>query len=248
MALDLIAVRNVLKTAVEVGYLRDLPRFPKVKTPPPSRRPLLEPAEFENLLAACFKKKANGQPLTKNARQLNDFLRFLAFSGAREQEALAVRWSHVDFDRRRVFIGVDGDFIAKTVTLGTGGLSKNRRSRIVDFNPSLEALLQEMHIRRAPDSAWLFPSPQRGEKDSHAKTFRESLRLVRAAVGMPKIGFHDLRHFFVSFGVMSGIDLTTVASWVGHADGGVLIGKVYGHLLDEHRQRAAQRLDFKLQV
>jgi hypothetical protein len=29
---------------------------------------------------------------------------------------------------------------------------------------------------------------------------------------------------------------------VGHKDGGILIGKVYGHLANEHRQRAAQKL------
>ena len=36
----------------------------------------------------------------------------------------------------------------------------------------------------------------------------------------------------------------TVASWVGHADGGVLIGKVYGHLNDEHKRAQAARVVF----
>lgn len=43
---------------------------------------------------------------------------------------------------------------------------------------------------------------------------------------------------------MSGIDYMTIAKWVGHKDGGVLIGKVYGHLSNEHAQRQAQRLVF----
>jgi integrase len=61
---------------------------------------------------------------------------------------------------------------------------------------------------------------------------RESLKLVRAAAGLPDVGFHDLRHLFCSFSVMAGIDFMTIASWLGHNDGGILIGKVYGHLLD----------------
>ena len=36
---------------------------------------------------------------------------------------------------------------------------------------------------------------------------------------------------------MSGIDFMTIAKWVGHQDGGVLIGKVYGHLSNEQAQR-----------
>jgi integrase len=246
VALDLIGLRNVLKAAIDSGHLRDLPRSPKIKIPPPPRRPLLTPEEFQQLLTSCFAKKPNGEPLTKNAQQLNDFLRLLAFTGAREQETLNLRWSHVDLERRRIFIGADEHFTAKAMTIGSGGTSKNRGSRIVDFNPQLEALLREMESRRAPDSAWLFPSPQRGEKDIHAKTFRESLKLVRVEAGLPNVGFHDLRHLFCSFSVMAGIDFMTIAAWLGHKDGGILIGKVYGHLLDEHRQKMAAKLTIGL--
>src|SRR6267154_2761791 len=90
---------------------------------------------------------------------------------------------------RRIFIGADENFTAAAMTIGSGGTSKNRGSRIVDFNPQLEALLREMKSRRAPDSVWLFPSPQRGEKDIRAKTFRESLKLVRAEASLPNVGF-----------------------------------------------------------
>ena len=243
VALDLIVLRNVLNAAVDTDHIRELPRFPAIKVPPPPRRPLLTPEEFDRLLATCFTMKENGEPLTKNGQQLNDFLRLLAFSGAREQEALRLRWPHIDFERRRVFIGAGQEFKASAITVGTGGTSKNRDSRIVDFNLQLETLLREMQKRRAPDSQWLFPSPQRGERDIHAKTLRESLKLVRAKAELPNVGFHDLRHLFCSFCVMAGIDFMTIASWLGHKDGGgVLIGKVYGHLLDEHRQKMAAKL------
>jgi integrase len=117
---------------------------------------------------------------------------------------------------------------------------------MVDFNPELEAHLLEMRARRAPDSEWIFPSPQRGVKDLRAKTFRESLRAVRTLAALPTVGFHDMRHFFVSSCVMSGIDFMTVSTWVGHRDGGILIGKVYGHLVDTHRQKAAKSVNFQL--
>ena len=98
--------------------------------------------------------------------------------------------------------------------------------------------------RRAPDWTWLFPSPQRGPRDEHAKTFRESLLLARKAAGLEWVGFHDLRHRFASVAVMSGLDFMTVAGWLGHKDGGMLVGKVYGHLSDKHKAKAAAKLRF----
>jgi len=84
--------------------------------------------------------------------------------------------------------------------------------------------LHEMHRRRAPDCSWLFPSPQRGPRDEHAKSFRESLKMARKAVGLEWVGFHDLRHYFCSVCVMAGIDFMTIAAWLGHKDGGILVG------------------------
>ena len=221
----LICLRHVLKAAKRDGYLKTLPTedIPWLPTETKSRR-LSTLAEIELICAAALTASKNGQ-------QLADFLRFLAFCGGREQECLKIRWEDVDFARGIVTIGAEGD-------------TKNRSVRRVDMNPALEAHLKDMATRRAPDSQWLFPSPQRGERDAHALTFRESLILARAAAGMESFGFHDCRHFFVSYCVMAGIDYMTIARWVGHRDGGILIGKVYGHLSNEHTQRQAQRINF----
>lgn len=223
--LDLMALRNVLKAAIDDGYLRDLPKIKMLEQAPTPKRQLLLPAEFDRLIAAA---RDNCQ---KNGEQLADYLRFLAFSGAREQEALRIRWADVDFARQRVMIGADQ-------------LSKNWESRTVEFNPQLGAQLRKMRARRAPDCSWLFPSPQRGPRDQHAISFRESLKIARKAADVEWVGFHDLRHYFCSMCVMAGIDFMTIAVWLGHKDGGILVGKVYGHLLDEHRQRAAKQVRF----
>ena len=76
------------------------------------------------------------------------------------------------------------------------------------------------------------------------RTFNKVLRTVREKAGIPDFTCHSLRHYFVSTAVMSGIDYMTIARWVGHQDGGVLIGKVYGHLSNEHAQAQAARLNF----
>jgi len=174
---------------------------------------------------------ATAPQTTKNATLFALYLRFLALTGSREKEALCVRWADVDFER-------------ETVTIGSGGASKNHKARDVDFSPELKALLLEMSAARPPDTTWLFPSPQRGAKDIHAMHLRESLKQVRKAASLPWLGFHDLRHFFASKCVMAGLDFMTVAAWLGHSDGGILVGKVYGHLSDTHKKAAAQKLAF----
>jgi len=53
-----------------------------------------------------------------------------------------------------------------------------------------------------------------------------------------------LRHYFCSVCVMAGIDFIPIAAWLGHKDGGIPIDKVCGHLLDQHRSKAAKQVRF----
>jgi integrase len=236
--LNVIVLRNVLKRAVDDGHLQELPiaGLKPLKTTTKARQ-LVTAAEIEAICKAALGARtddaglAGSTPVSKNGQEFADYLRFLQFTGAREKEALRTRWQDVDFERGQVVIGAEGE-------------TKNRSARVVDFNPQLRAHLLEMRERYAGVSAWLFPSPQRGEVDRPARSFRESLKLVRAAAGQPGFGFHDCRHHFISMAVMAGIDFMTIAKWVGHRDGGVLIGKVYGHLADSHRKAMAEKLVF----
>jgi len=244
--LDIIILRNVLKHARDVaGFIRELPIPPglnrKLKSEAP-RRELFTPAELEQLCAAAMAKKEDGAPVTKNGQQFCDYVRLMAYSGARRNEALALRWADVDFAGEKLTIERQaGGEASKDET------TKNATSRTVDFNTALKKHLLEMRTRRAPDSQWLFPSPQRGDKDIHAMSFRESLELACAPAKLRQVGFPDLRHHFISYCVMSGIDYMTIAKWVGDKDGGILIGKVYGHLAETHTQKQARRVKFCLE-
>ena len=221
--LDVIVLRSVLKSALDDGLIAALPTVGiRPLKAVAKKRPTLTPADFDTLLGAA-------RTCGKNGAQLADYILFLAFSGARCNEALQIKWADVDFPGRLLCIGADGS-------------SKNSKARYVDFNPDLERHLREMWNRRAPDTEWLFPSPQRGSKDIPAKSLRESFNLARKQAGMEWVGFHDLRHYFASRAVMAGIDFKTIAEWLGHQDGGVLLCRVYSHLLDRHKRDMAAKL------
>ncbi len=190
----------------------------------PKTRSLISQADIDRLCEAAIEVSKNGQ-------EFADYLRLMAYSGARRNEALRLKWSDVQWQQGQL-------------TIGSDGLSKGREIRHVDFNANLERQLREMSARRAPDSEYLFPSPQRGDHDVSAKTFRETLSLTRKKSGLRSFTFHDCRHFFISYSVMSGVDFMTIAKWVAHQDGGVLIGKVYGRVADAHTKQQAQKVSF----
>lgn len=215
--LDVIALNNCFRHAIDEELLQRLPTEgwkPLEHVSP--RRP---PWTADNIERLCLAALREGSPDV-----FIDYLRFLAFTGARRNEALHVEWAHVDFDRSLVTL-------CKT---------KFGRPRHIDFNPRLAALLTEMRGRRSPGSIWLFPNPARPSEP--ARDFRLQLEAARAAAELPTFQFHDLRHYFISQCVMAGIDYMTIARWVGHKDGGILIGKVYGHLNDAHARKMAEKL------
>lgn len=183
----------------------------------------------------------------RNGAMLADLVKLLALSGGRLSETLRLRWQDIDFDQEKMRIGADG-------------LSKNGKPRTLPFNPELAAHLREMQARRLPDTDWLFPSPKRAEdegcenwRNPHKAWEKLRERAARPAPGMSKaekeqlarlrcVRLHDMRHHFASVCIMAGVDLPTVASFLGHTDGGTLVAKTYGHLADGHRRRMAQRL------
>jgi integrase len=241
--LDLIALRAVFRKCLEDGLIARNPmaKLAKLKERKPLERRFLRTEELGSLLDEALARLPDGRQKYQNGQLLADLLKLLAYSGAREQEALALRWSDVGFGCEQLTIGLDGD-------------TKNSMARRVDFNGALARHLREMSQRRDPETDFLFPSPRRGERGEHARSLRITLRMVRAAVGLDQfmphdknragVGFHDLRHYYTSVCIMAGVPFRQVAEWLGHQDGGVLVGKVYGHLDPDFGQRAARKVVF----
>jgi integrase len=153
-----------------------------------------------------------------------NFVEFLAYSGTRQAEAAAVCWRDVNFD-----LGL------LTITGGTDG-TKNYQHRTIPLFPPLRRLLEDMKATRpaANGETKLFSIAS-----AHLQIHRACKRL-----GLQRYGHHSMRHFFCSNCIEAGVDFLTLSRWVGHSDGGVLIGKTYGHLRQEHSFAMAKRVTF----
>ncbi len=100
----------------------------------------------------------------------------------------------------------------------------------------LEQLLRRVQSKR----------PDEGSEDKVllVVSAKGAMRKAAAEIGFKPITHHDLRHLFATTCIESGVDIPTVAYWLGHKDGGALAMKVYGHLRNEHSKAAAQRVSF----
>jgi len=247
---DLVALRSFLQFAIDekkwINKKTDFPKWGRKGIPKAKRRALIEPDKFLQLIQCCRERHTGAlgdQVLAiRNGDQIADFLLLLAYTGAREQEGLKLRWSHVDLNRCCLHIGAGEDFVSGSVMLGDAGDTKTGTGRQVQLNPQLQAHLLDMKSRRAPDSQWLFPSPRRGKQDLRVTTLRGALASGLEAAGIERLGFHDMRHLFISSCLMGGTDVGTVAKWVGHGDGGKLIMQTYSHLLDDHLHEQAAKV------
>jgi integrase len=152
-----------------------------------------------------------------------DFIEFLAYSGVRQAEAAAVRWRDVNFDAGKL-----------RITGGDRG-TKNHQHRVIPLFLPLRRLLNDICNRKRPST--------------EARIFAIGdalLQLQRACkrLALPRYGHHSMRHFFCSNCIEAGVDFLTLSRWLGHSDGGVLVGKTYGHLRQEHSSAMAKRITF----
>lgn len=161
---------------------------------------------------------------------LADAFLFLAYTGARMTSGLNAEWAMVNF-------------AANTVCLTR---TKNGDPVHMKMTDGLRTVLLRVHARQgATPSRLLFPTYRTpaSTEDKPMKQFRDSVHRACRALGLEKVGFHHLRHFFASEAVMAGVPNMTVALLLGHKDGGKLVGEVYGHLSPRHMTDALEMLN-----
>lgn len=154
-----------------------------------------------------------------------DFVEFLTFVGTRIGEAKWVQWKHCDFARGEILI-----------TGNPKDGTKNHEPRRVPMVAAARTLLERLKAE-SPDAK----PEDRVLKVTMAKKAMDGA-FEKSKVR--RITHHDLRHFFATICIESGVDIPTVSRWLGHKDGGALAMKVYGHLRNEHSQAAAAKVSF----
>jgi integrase len=141
-------------------------------------------------------------------------VQLLAFTGLRISEAQNLYWKHIKEDY----------LLART--------AKNDEPRQVPLIPAAKDLFKRMKAAEIPtgphDPVMLIKSPRIALEGACERLEIDHMRV------------HDLRHIFATRCIEGGVDIPTLASWLGHKDGGVLAMQVYGHLCEKHSHAMAK--------
>jgi integrase len=207
----------VLNYAVKEGLLLENPALTIARRKLPKSKIVIPSKEDFCRLVATIRS------LGPRAQTGADLVELLSYSGMRLSEATELTWGDIDFER--------GQF---TVTGGLKG-TKNHEARSIPLFPALRSLLERIKAKREGGIA----PTQRVVPIVTAKT---GIRTACLKAGLAHFHHHLCRHFFVSQAIEAGVDFKTIAAWVGHKDGGVLVAKTYGHLRDTHSAEMAKRM------
>jgi integrase len=196
--------RAVLEIAVQKGVIYRNPvqgvKRAKVRLP---HLTLPDTKQFEQFLAEI--QKTNG----RDSKKCADMVRFLAYGGFRLSEAVNITWGDCDFKKDEIIVRGD---------LETG--TKNWTVRRVPMIPEMRQLLERLRAQ--------FPAEPPTNRVLRVQECMESMKRAAKSIGMTRITHHHLRHLFATRCIESGVDIPTVARWLGHKDGGALAMRVYG--------------------
>jgi integrase len=87
----------------------------------------------------------------------------------------------------------------------------------------------------------------RDESNPHVLRVKEAQGFINSAcrkLGIQRITTHALRHLFGTACLEAGVDVRTVAGWLGHKDNGALLLKVYSHIRDQHESEMIRKVRF----
>ena len=217
--IDRIQLNNIFNLAVEEGVLVENPiknvRALKVHH---KEAPFIEKETLERIINATHLMRDGGE-------KIRDYLLLLMYTGAREQEALQMKWQDVDLENQQITLR------------GT----KAGGDQVIPISDQLVEHLKCMWERKEPNHQYLFPN--RGYDGKPMKGLRESFRRARKLAGLTADdiqGFHGFRHHFISVLVMGGYDVRTIAQLVGQRTNGAVIMKYYAHLRPGHLKEAAK--------
>lgn len=218
---SLAMLRHVLDVAVESGVLAvnvatDLVRKPV--RPKKLELPTLE--QFEEFVTEI--RTAGG----RDSKNCADLTEGLAYTGCRISESARVHLD--DINLRKGEVRVLGDPEEAT---------KNGEIRYVPMIPAARQLFERLKKERAGTTGT--------EPVFQVRECQKAMDRAANKIGMKRITHHDLRHFFATVCIESGVDIPTVSRWLGHKDGGVLAMKTYGHLRREHSQAQALKVSFR---
>ncbi len=187
--------------------------------------------QVEDLARECGFPSNPSRHATQDTRSNETYrlvVLFLAYTGVRFGEMAALRVERLDLRRHRAEI-----VESVTPVQGKGlawGTPKTHERREVPIPEFLSDELRVLVEGKAPDDL-VFAGIRSGQP-LRVSTFSGSFGVAAAAIGVPKLHPHQLRHTAASLAIAAGADVKVVQQMLGHASAAMTLD-VYGHLFED---------------
>ena len=181
---------------------------------------------------------------------------FLALTGCRRGEALGLRWSDLDWDRKTASIRQTVIPLTKAGGVGREGRvqarTKTGKAREIELDAVTVATLRSRKARKAEerllmgtgyqdhDLIFCRPDGLPYHPEAFSKTFDRRVRQPRFAE-LPVIRLHDLRHTWATLALAAGVDVTIVARRLGHSSPATTWA-TYQHVVTGMQADAAEKV------
>ena len=159
-----------------------------------------------------------------------------ALAGLRASELRGLRWSSLELGGKpTVTVSERADRFS---CIGDPKSDSSRRT--IPLGETAARALKEWRLAQPPGRTLVFGTAT-DRPDVLGNLQRRLLTPLAAKAGVPRYGWHALRHYAISAWLASGIDLKTAQHWAGHATLALTLD-TYGHAIprdDDHQRIAA---------
>jgi integrase len=142
------------------------------------------------------------------------YVKFLFLTGARPEEAIALKWKHIKNNRIVFCEAVATDLKIRKST-------KTHETRTFPINTQLQALLDEIQLEEVNSETLVFPARSGKEIDAHNFLNRVWKPVVENLVKDKKVKQYlpqyNCRHTFITMTLEAGVTVIQVAKWAGNS-------------------------------
>jgi integrase len=172
--------------------------------------------------------------IASSPEPLGTIVAVTAVLGLRIGETLALRRSDVDFGKHVIRIRQSIDAATRTV----GAVKSKASSADLPMSRELGARLCA-HLQRHDGKSDLLFVNRRGRPFSANKLREKQLHPLLDSLGIPRGGFHSMRHGAASSLHADGATPAVVQRQLRHSDARITLG-IYGHVIGDAQRNAVQ--------
>jgi integrase len=235
-------VHVVLHAALEQAVTWDLiPKNPTrgTKPPQPQTHELVIPtrAQSQDFMDVCEKDRFFA------------LWAFIAFTGVRRGEALALQWGDIDWPAKTVTIQRTMSGSASHRSVNPPKTKTGRRAidlsayfvEVLTQQRAHQALERQVRGDKWQEGGWVFTTVN-GTWLSPAHVYTRFKGLAKQA-GLPEaMRIHDLRHTMATYWLANGVPIKVVSERLGHANIGITL-QIYAHVMPGMQAKASEDMD-----